>query len=92
MREPRFPMVRPGLQRHVLPLGTAFSISSDGKTERVDGDLVSGTYFQVLGFGPALGRVFTPDDDKTPGGYPIAVISYRHWQSQFAGSHDVIGN
>src|SRR5271163_3292612 len=51
---------------------TNFSISSDGKTERVEGELVSGSYFPVLGVGAALGRVITPDDDKIPGGHPIA--------------------
>jgi len=69
----------------------SFSVSSDGKTERVDGELVSGTYFPVLGVGAALGRVFTPDDDKTPGGHPYAVISYRYWMRRFAGRPDVIG-
>src|SRR3984885_2449779 len=43
---------------------TNLSISSEGKTERVDGELVSGSYFPVLGVGAALGRVFTPEDDK----------------------------
>jgi len=33
--------------------GLSFSVSSDGKTERVDGELVSGSYFPVLGVGPA---------------------------------------
>jgi hypothetical protein len=70
---------------------TSLSVSDGGKTERVDGELVSGTYFQVLGVGAALGRVFTPDDDKVPGGHPVAVISYRYWQDRFGGSHDVIG-
>src|SRR5690349_7177453 len=70
---------------------TALSVTSDGKTERVDGELVSGTYFPVLGVGPAIGRVLTPQDDQTPGGHPYAVISYRYWQSRFAGKSDVIG-
>ena len=71
--------------------GTSMSVSAEGKTERVDGELVSGTYFPVLGVGAALGRVFTPDDDKTPGGHPVAVISYRYWLSRFAASPNVIG-
>ncbi len=71
--------------------GTTLSVSADGKTERVDGELVSGTYFPVLGVGAALGRVFTPADDRTPGGHPYAVISYRYWQSRFGGSREVIG-
>jgi len=67
------------------------SLSFDGKTERVEGELVSGTYFPVLGVGAALGRVFTPEDDKIKGGHPIAVISYRFWISRFAGDPGVIG-
>jgi predicted permease len=71
--------------------GTDMSISFEGKTERVLGELVSGTYFPVLGVAPALGRIFTPEDDKTPGGHPFAVISYRYWLSRFAGDPAVIG-
>ncbi|HUJ50356.1 MAG TPA: ABC transporter permease [Bryobacteraceae bacterium] len=69
----------------------SMNVSADGRTERVDGELVSGTYFPVLGVGAALGRVFTPDDDKTPGGHPLAVISYRYWVNRFARSPNVIG-
>jgi len=71
--------------------GNSFSVSADGRSERVDGELVSGTYFPVLGVGAALGRVFTPDDDKIQGGHPIAVISYRYWLSRFGASPEVIG-
>jgi putative ABC transport system permease protein len=70
---------------------TSMSVSSDGRTERVDGELVSGTYFPVLGVGAALGRLFTAEDDKTPGGAPYAVLSYRYWLSRYAGSPAVIG-
>ncbi len=70
---------------------TSLSLSYEGKTERIFGELVSGTYFPVLGVGAALGRVFTPDDDKTPGGEPYAVLSYGYWQSRFAGDRSVIG-
>jgi len=69
----------------------AFSLSFEGKTERVAGELVSGTYFPVLGVRAALGRVFTPDDDKVKGGHPVAVISYRYWITRFAGDPAVIG-
>jgi len=70
---------------------TSFSVSADGRTERVEGELVSGTYFPVLGVSAALGRVFTPDDDRMPGGHPVAVISYRYWINRFGGSREVIG-
>jgi len=70
---------------------TAFSVSTEGKTERVYGEAVSGTYFPVLGVNAALGRVLTPDDDRTPGGHPVAVISYRYWIARFAGDPNVLG-
>src|SRR5690349_20712176 len=37
---------------------------------RVNGELVSGSFFPVLGVQPALGRVLTPDDDRVAGGHP----------------------
>jgi predicted permease len=71
--------------------GNSLSVAFEGKTERVDGEMVSGTYFPVLGVHAAIGRVFSPDDDKNPGGEPYAVLSYRYWISRFAGSPSVIG-
>ena len=70
---------------------TAFSLSFDGHTERVAGELVSGTYFPVLGVGAAIGRVLTPEDDVKKNGHPIAVISYRYWISRFGGDPQVVG-
>ncbi len=45
----------------------------------------------MLGVGAAIGRVFTPEDDRTPDGHPVAVLSYRYWMDRFAGSPSVIG-
>ncbi|MGH9557595.1 MAG: ABC transporter permease, partial [Bryobacteraceae bacterium] len=69
---------------------TPVTVSFGGRTERIEGQLVSGTYFPVLGVGAALGRVFTPDDDRTVGGHPVAVISYGYWVGRFAKSRAVI--
>src|SRR5205085_12263131 len=57
----------------------SLSVAGQGQTERADGELVSGNYFEVLGVRPALGRVFTQDDDRVPGGHPIIVLSYGYW-------------
>lgn len=54
-------------------------------------DLVSGTYFLTLGLQPAEGRLFTGDDDRVPGGHPVAVISYNYWLRRFSRGADVVG-
>jgi predicted permease len=69
----------------------AFSLNFEGKTERISGELVSGSYFPALGVGAALGRVFNQSDDRTPGGVPYAVLSYRFWISRFSGDRSIIG-
>jgi predicted permease len=67
------------------------SVTFQGNTERVQGELVSGTYFPVLGVGAAAGRTFTPDDDRLPGGHPVAMVSYAYWKTRFAGNPAVVG-
>ena len=52
--------------------------------------LVSGNYFDVLGVGAAIGRVFTPDDDTTIGGHPVVVLSHSYWTSRFAADPSVL--
>jgi predicted permease len=71
--------------------GAEVSLGFSGKTERVRGELVSGTYFPVLGAGAAIGRTFTPDDDRVPGGHPVAMLSYAYWQSRFASDRSIAG-
>jgi predicted permease len=62
-----------------------------GQTERAQGALVSGTYFEVLGVPPALGRVFGPADDVTPGGEPKVILSHGYWQRRFASDNAIVG-
>ena len=64
---------------------------SHGSSELVPGTLVSGNYFQVLGVTPAIGRLFTPEDNKTPGAHPIAILSYDFWKTRFASDPRVLG-
>ena len=68
-----------------------FNIAVDDTAERAWGALVSGNYFDVMGIRPAAGRFFTATDDVTPGGHPVAVLSYATWQRRFAGDPAVIG-
>jgi putative ABC transport system permease protein len=72
--------------------GYSFHIGHAGRTERVAGEIVSGSYFPVLGVGAALGRTLTPDDDKLPGGHPVAMLSYGFWKTGFGGDPGVINS
>jgi predicted permease len=71
---------------------TSLSVSFSGQTERVDGELVSGNYFQALGVKAAVGRVFTPEeDDRVYKGHPVVVLSYPYWVTRFAADPGVVG-
>ncbi len=72
-----------------MPTTVFFGV--DNNTERVRADLVSGTYFGVLGLQPVLGRLLSPADDETPGAHPVVVISHSYWQRRFASDPGVIG-
>jgi predicted permease len=67
------------------------NVSFSGRTERVDGELVSGTYFPVLGVGAAIGRTFTPEDDRIPNGHPVAMLNYAYWKARFGGDPNILG-
>ncbi len=70
---------------------TPIHLSVSGETDNVSGDMVSGTFFQVLGLRPALGRLFTPDDDRVPSGHPVIVLGHGYFQRRFGGDPGVVG-
>jgi len=68
----------------------ALSVSGEGQTERANGELVSGNYFEVLGVRPAIGRVFTSEDDAVPGAGQIVVLSHSYWTRRFGNDTGVL--
>ncbi len=67
------------------------SLRIGNQTEKVYGELVTSNYFSVLGINAILGRTFLPEEDRTPGAHPVAVISYDFWQRRFGGDSSIIG-
>jgi predicted permease len=68
------------------------SLSVDNRTERVDAEMVSGNFFSMLGVGPAVGRVFSSEeDDRVYQGHPVVVLSYPYWVSRFSRDPGVVG-
>jgi putative ABC transport system permease protein len=70
--------------------GFAASVSNRGQTDRATGEVVTGNYFDVLGVQPAIGRVFTQDDDRVPGAQPVVVLSHSYWTRHFGGDPSVL--
>ncbi len=68
------------------------SVSIGPQTERVQAEIVSGNYFTMLGVKPALGRVFTAEqDDQLLNGHPVVVLSYAYWVARFARDPNAVG-
>ncbi|HXA66949.1 MAG TPA: ABC transporter permease [Bryobacteraceae bacterium] len=67
------------------------NLTAGGDPKPVAAEIVSGSYFSVLGVGPALGRVIEPADDAGYGTGPVVVLSYDFWQAQFGGAADIVG-
>ncbi len=59
--------------------------------EEMSAQLVSGTYFSMLGVNPVLGRTITASDDEPEGAHPVAVISNSWWKQRFNRDPDVLG-
>ena len=59
------------------------SVGYKGTSLGGEGLLVSGSYFPVLGLNAALGRLFTPEDDKTVGAHLVVVLSHDYWRTRF---------
>ena len=67
------------------------NLSTAGRTERIMGQMVSASFFRVLGVNAARGRTFTADEDTKPGAHPIAVVSHSGWQGVFGGDPQIVG-
>ncbi len=69
----------------------AMNVTINQKPERIWGEIVSGNIFSMFGMKAERGRLLTPDDDRAPGGSPVAVISYGLWQTRFGSDPEVAG-
>jgi putative ABC transport system permease protein len=65
--------------------------ASDEEMEKGLVQYVSGWMWESFGLHPAVGRLFTQQDDKVPGAHPVAVLSYDYWSRRFARDPKVIG-
>src|SRR6266478_6628546 len=67
-----------------------FQIEVNNAPLEVHGALVTGTFYNVLGVKPALGRLIA-DSDDTAAGSSVAVLGYSFWERVFGRDPNVIG-
>src|SRR5262245_27808917 len=72
--------------------GITASLNADNVTDLVQGVIVTGNLFDILGVRPERGRLLSPGDDATVGAHPVAVISHGFWQTRFAARPDIVGH
>ena len=69
---------------------SSFNLSDGRDTERVIGGRVTAGFFNVFNLPPALGRVFTKEEDQ-PGREQVAVLSHRLWTRRFGADSSIVG-
>jgi putative ABC transport system permease protein len=70
--------------------GETFTLTEIGEPERLDGDMVSATFFPLLGVNPILGRYFDEKEDQL-GGARVALIGEGLWVRKFGSALDIVG-
>jgi predicted permease len=67
-----------------------FTMIGLGDPRTVRAGVVGGSYFEVMGLKPVMGRLLGPSDDG-PKADGAAVLTYRFWTSAFKSDPNVIG-
>jgi predicted permease len=94
---PAFHLMRDAVKDQAELLAISFAermdvtYKSDQEMEKPYLQYVSGWMFGQFGLRPALGRLFTENDDLQPGAHPYAVLSYDYWKRRFALDAKVVG-
>jgi predicted permease len=67
-----------------------FNLTGWGEAERLHGDMVSSTFFRILGVQPLMGRTFSDKEDRL-GAAPTVVIGSGVWKRKFSSSAEILG-
>jgi predicted permease len=66
------------------------NLTGSGEAERLKATQVSASFFPLLGVEPAIGRGFSPEEDRR-GAAPVVVLSGGFWKRKFGGSPGILG-
>lgn len=68
------------------------SWAADQEMEKAHIQYVSGWMFDSFGLRPALGRLFTENDDLQPGAHAFAVLSHDYWTNHLGQDPKILGH
>jgi putative ABC transport system permease protein len=69
----------------------SFTLEQAGRADHLEGEMVSASYFQLLGMSPALGRIFSEAEDKTTDPRYVVILGHDLWRRRFGGDRQVVG-
>lgn len=68
------------------------TIGSGAASQAIREGQATASFFPLLGVQPAIGRFFSPDEDRVLGAQHVAVLGYGLWQRLFGGSERALGS
>lgn len=68
----------------------SFTVLGLGEPREINGGVVNGSFFEVMGLRPVLGRLIKPEDDG-PNAASVVVLTYRFWSNALGKDPSVIG-
>ncbi|MFI5206987.1 MAG: ADOP family duplicated permease [Gemmatimonadales bacterium] len=70
----------------------SLAVGEPGAVERRYGELVSGSFFDVLRIQPEAGRFFAgAERDDAPGAHPVVVLGHTLWATRYHADRAIIG-
>jgi predicted permease len=70
--------------------GDDYNLTGMGEAQRVSAEMVSASFFPLLGINPVIGRQFRPEEDQI-GAQPVVLISGGLWKRDFGSSPSALG-
>lgn len=68
-----------------------FALTETDDPQRIEVEMVSASYFPMLGVEAFRGRVFLPEEDRTPSTQAVALIGHGIWQRRFGADPNLLG-
>ena len=70
---------------------TSVNLRTADGADRIDAEMVSPSFFSILGVRAARGRTFLAEEDRVPDAHPVVIVSDRLWRDRYSRDPDFVG-